>query len=60
MQFHKVNWNGPVQVFDMQGRFLGNVTLQTTDIGNALRAEFGRSGVYLVRQGGYLARVRVK
>ena len=26
MQFHKMNWDGPVQVFDMQGRFLGSET----------------------------------
>ena len=26
MQFHKVNWNGPVPVFDVQGRFLGSET----------------------------------
>ncbi|MCR5029333.1 MAG: pectate lyase, partial [Fibrobacter sp.] len=60
MQFHQVNWNGPVQVFDMQGRFLGSVTPRTTEIGSVLRAKFGNSGVYLVRQGSYLLRVRVK
>ncbi|MEE3340173.1 MAG: hypothetical protein VZR14_05545 [Hallerella sp.] len=45
----KVLPNVPKQVFDMQGRF----------IGNALPRE-NRPGVYLVRQGSHLIRVRVK
>ena len=45
----KVLPNVPKQVFDMQGRF----------IGNALPRE-NRPGVYLVRQGSHLVRVRVK
>mgnify|MGYP002623184865 CR=1 FL=1 len=45
----KMNWNAPIQVFDMQGRL----------IGSALPRD-GRSGVYLVRQGSHLIRVRVK
>ncbi len=45
----KVLPNVPMQVFDMQGRF----------VGNALPRE-NRPGVYLVRQGGHLVRVRVK
>lgn len=31
MQFHKVNWNGPVQVFNVQGRFLGSETLRIAE-----------------------------
>ncbi len=45
----KVLPNVPKQVFDMQGRF----------VGNALPRE-NRPGVYLVRQGSHLVRVRVK
>ena len=45
----KVLPNAPMQVFDMQGRF----------VGNALPRE-NRPGVYLVRQGSHLVRVRVK
>lgn len=51
---------GTVQVLDMQGRYLGNMQATGRDLAESLWAQFKRPGVYLVRQGKSLLRVRVK
>ena len=49
-----------LQVFDMQGRFLGRVTVvQGVSLEQVLLARFQKPGVYLVKQGGSLMQVRV-
>ncbi|WP_407446301.1 glycoside hydrolase family 11 protein [Fibrobacter sp.] len=49
-----------LQVFDMQGRFLGRVTVaQGVSMEQALRARFQKPGIYLVKQGGRFMQVRV-
>ena len=49
-----------LQVFDMQGRVLGRVRVAAgTSIEDALFAKFHRSGIYLVKQGRRMMKVRV-
>ena len=49
-----------MQVFDMQGRSLGRVSVAAgASIQDALFARFHKSGVYLVKQGSQMMRVRV-
>lgn len=49
-----------LQVFDMQGRFLGRVTVaQGTSLEQVLLAMFQKPGIYLVKQGGRFVQVRV-
>ena len=49
-----------MQVFDMQGRSLGSVSVAAgASIQDALFAKFHRSGIYLVKQGSQMTRVRV-
>ena len=49
-----------LQVFDMQGRFLGRVTVaQGTSLEQVLLAMFQKPGIYLVKQGGRFMQVRV-
>ena len=49
-----------LQVFDMQGRFLGKVTVALgASLEQTLRARFQRLGVYLVKQGAHIMPVRV-
>ena len=49
-----------LQVFDMQGRFLGRVTVaQGTSLEQTLRVRFQKPGAYLVKQGGRFMQVRV-
>ncbi len=49
-----------LQVFDMQGRDLGRVSVAAgASIQDALFAKFHRAGVYLVKQGNQMTRVRV-
>jgi hypothetical protein len=49
-----------LQVFDMQGRVLGRVHVAAgTSIEDALFARFNRSGIYLVKHGSQMMKVRV-
>lgn len=49
-----------MQVFDMQGRSLGSVSVAAgASIQDALFARFHKSGIYLVKQGSQMMRVRV-
>ena len=49
-----------VQVFDVQGRNLGRVSVAAgTSLEDALFAKFHRPGIYLVKQGSRMMRVRV-
>ena len=53
--------SGEVQVFDMQGRYLGNVKIEAGAIVNeVLKANFKNSGIYMVKQGAYMQRFSVK
>lgn len=53
--------NAELQVFDMQGRFLGRVSAKAGSSLNAvLREKFRDAGVYLVRQGSLMQKVLVK
>jgi hypothetical protein len=55
-----IEGNRNLQVFDMQGRFLGCVTVaQGTSLEQVLLAMFQKSGIYLVKQGGRFMQVRV-
>ena len=50
-----------VQVFDMQGRFLGRVSVAPgVDVVWAIENRFQKSGVYLVKQGNHFTQVRVR
>ena len=53
---------GPADVFDMQGRYLGTLPAETLrgDIAEALRAQFQVAGIYLVRHGKTTQQVSVK
>lgn len=45
--------SGNASIFDLQGRYLGNLQaeqLRDGDIAKAIRAKFGKPGVYLVKQ----------
>lgn len=49
-----------LQVFDMQGRSLGSVSVAAgASLQDALFARFHKSGIYLVKQGSQMTRVRV-
>ena len=55
-----VDGDRELQVFDMQGRFLGKVTVALgASLEQTLRARFQRLGVYLVKQGAHIMPVRV-
>lgn len=52
--------SGNVSVFDMQGRFIGNVNLMSkANVANAIFAKFNKVGIYMVKQGSSLIQVRV-
>ena len=52
--------SGTFQVLDMQGRYLGTVELSLgADLKQVLFAKFHKPGMYLVKQGSFLTRVRV-
>lgn len=56
-----LNTSRNLQVFDMQGRFLGDVSLiHGTSLNDAVRSKFRDAGVYLVKQGNFLQQVRIK
>ena len=53
--------SGVVQVFDMQGRYLGNVKVEAgASVNDAIKANFKNSGIYMVKQGAYMQRFSVK
>lgn len=55
-----VDGDRELQVFDMQGRFLGKVTVALgASLEQTLRARFQRLGVYLVKQGAHIMPIRV-
>ena len=55
-----IEGNRNLQVFDMQGRFLGRVTVaQGTSLEQTLHVRFQKPGAYLVKQGGRFMQVRV-
>ncbi len=55
------NVNKTYQVFDMQGRFLGNVNVAAgATVKAALKANFKTAGVYMVKQGSFMQRIAVK
>ena len=56
----RLNQNAPMHVFDSQGRLLGVISLNGRDMETALRQKFHKQGVYLVRNGTFTAKVRVK
>ena len=52
---------GTFQVFDMQGRFLGNLEVAPgATLTKALKVRFQNAGVYLVKGNGRLHRIAVK
>jgi len=53
--------SGNFQVFDMQGRFLGNMKVEAgASVNEVLKANFKSAGVYMVKQGAYMQRFSVK
>ncbi|SIO13445.1 glycoside hydrolase family 11 protein [Fibrobacter sp. UWB11] len=53
--------SGNFQVFDMQGRYLGNVKVEAgATVNEVLKANFKNSGIYMVKQGAYMQRFSVK
>jgi hypothetical protein len=53
--------SGEVQVFDMQGRYLGIVKVDAgASVNEVLKANFKNSGIYMVKQGAYMQRFSVK
>jgi len=57
----QLNANKNLQVFDMQGRFLGNVSMaRSSSLDAAVRAQFHDAGVYLVKQGSFMQKIQVK
>lgn len=55
----KTNTITSAQVFDMQGKFLGNVNA-TSDIQSAIKNKFHSAGVYMVKLGSAMKSVSVK
>ncbi len=52
--------SGNFQVFDMQGRFLGSVKVEAgANVAEILKANFKNAGIYMVKQGAFLSKVRV-
>lgn len=50
-----------VQVFDMQGKFLGSVSIANGgNVAQAVKARVQKAGVYLVKQGSSVQRIAVK
>lgn len=55
------NAEGNFQVFDMQGRFMGDIKLtQGARVSEVLMARFNKAGVYLLRNGSFMQSVTVK
>ena len=53
--------SGDIQVFDMQGRYLGNVKIDAgASVNEVLKVNFKSSGIYMVKQGNYMQRFTVK
>ena len=50
-----------LQVFDMQGKFVGLVHVAAgTSVNDAVKARFQSAGVYMVKQGSKMLRIAVK
>jgi hypothetical protein len=52
----------PLQVFDMQGRFLGVLqanSWQAENVASSIRQRFKQTGMFLIRQGAQLHRIQV-
>lgn len=55
--------SGNASIFDLQGRYLGTLQaelLRDGDIAKAIRAKFGKPGVYLVKQGNKMMSIHTK
>ena len=53
--------SGNFQVFDMQGRFLGDMKVEAgATVNEVLKANFKNAGIYMVKQGNFMQRVAVK
>jgi hypothetical protein len=53
--------SGVFQVFDMQGRYLGNMKVDAgASVNEVLKANFKNAGIYMVKQGVYMQRFSVK
>ena len=53
--------SGNFQVFDMQGRFLGDMKVEAgATVNEVLKANFKNAGVYMVKQGEFMQRFSVK
>ena len=53
--------SGDIQVFDMQGRYLGNVKIDAgASVNEVLKVNFKSSGIYMVKQGNYMQRFTAK
>ena len=53
--------NQNLQVFDMQGKFLGTVsTTQGANLSIAIKNKFHNAGIYMVKQGSSMKSVSVK
>jgi hypothetical protein len=53
--------SGNFQVFDMQGRYLGNMKVEAgASVNEVLKANFKNAGIYMVKQGVYMQRFSVK
>ena len=51
---------GTVQVFDMQGKFMGKVELSAgTSLNEAIAAKFQKSGIFMVKGAQGIQKVRV-
>ena len=50
-----------MQVFDIQGKFLGSVTLSTgVSLNDAVKAKFQNPGIYIVRHNGLVKKIAVR
>ena len=53
--------SGNFQVFDMQGRFLGDMKVEAgATVNEVLKANFKNAGIYMVKQGEFMQRFSVK
>lgn len=58
---HMLNFAKDFQVFDLQGKFLGNINMRNGgSINQTLKMEYKKSGIYIIKQGSYMQRINVK
>ena len=61
MDLQSMTVSGNFQVFDMQGKYLGQIEVaQGMTVTSAIKARFQNAGVYLVKGNGRLHRIAVK